>query len=676
MANYTIAKYIRLSMDDAITESMSIPHQHLMLDAHIDCLEIPNAEILEFVDNGHSGTNMERPAVQELIELVRSGRINCIVVKDFSRFSRNAMDSGYFIEQVFPLYGVRFIAVSDDFDSDNYKGDTGGIDVAFKFLMHEYYSQDLSKKVKSAKRIQMMRGENIGSHAIYGYHKNALGKWELDPETAEIVRRIFQMKIGGMSTGQIRDLLAAEKQLTPSRYLARFHQLDTLQSNMWTADMVLMILKREQYTGTYIAGRREVKEVGSYKKIYKPKEDWIIIPGSHPPIISKEDFTKAQESLEKYKSCRTSKPISLSCQEETNRSEKSRLADSKRIVSSPIYGYRKLENSDLEIDETAASVVREIFDLALQELPYFEIRDIISTKSYPTPSEYIKQGNGHAITPTCQWATSSIRKMLQNEQFIGTRISGKFKKNPETGKRDYTLKSDWIVIPDRYPAIISKEVFAKVQEIIADNKANGKQIRKKDYLLRGKAVCGCCGYKLKYDDASTTTIVYRCLHSYADPNAKCHKMKISAAEIHETVLAIIKKQAELVLNTDKLSNIQNNGADAGKTLAYEKQLRQLEEECQKFYEQFVLCEIDRETYQSVKSDCAEQIEQLHKQLAVLRQTERKKRITKQSLAMAKKAMDESAIPQGLVEALIEKVLVFPDNRLEIRWKVADFMEYV
>jgi DNA invertase Pin-like site-specific DNA recombinase len=95
-------KYIRLSVDDGITEGLSIPNQRLILDRHIDGLEIPNAEIIELVDNGYTGTNMERPAVQDLIELVRSGGVNMICVKDFSRFSRNAMDSGYFIEQVFP----------------------------------------------------------------------------------------------------------------------------------------------------------------------------------------------------------------------------------------------------------------------------------------------------------------------------------------------------------------------------------------------------------------------------------------------------------------------------------------------------------------------------------------------------------------------------------------------
>jgi DNA invertase Pin-like site-specific DNA recombinase len=162
MADYLIAKYIRLSIEDAKTDSMSIENQRLILDRHIAELDTPNAEVIEFVDNGHSGTNFERPAVQELLELVRQGRVNCIAVKDFSRFGRNAIETGYFIERLFPLYRIRFISVSEAFDSNDYYEDTGGLDVSFHFLKHEYYSRDLSQKIKAAKREKMRRGGQKG----------------------------------------------------------------------------------------------------------------------------------------------------------------------------------------------------------------------------------------------------------------------------------------------------------------------------------------------------------------------------------------------------------------------------------------------------------------------------------------------------------------------------------
>ena len=134
MQKYVIALYIRLSIEDYKYDSLSIENQSLVLHEYAASMpEALNAEIMEFIDNGYSGTNFERPQVQKLIELVRANQIDCIIVKDFSRFGRNSIETGYFIERVFPLFHTRFISISDDFDSSKFKGDTGGMDVAFKY---------------------------------------------------------------------------------------------------------------------------------------------------------------------------------------------------------------------------------------------------------------------------------------------------------------------------------------------------------------------------------------------------------------------------------------------------------------------------------------------------------------------------------------------------------------
>lgn len=147
MVTYVIALYIRLSIEDCKVESLSIENQKKALHKYVDTMEgVRNVEVLEFIDNGYSGTNFERPAMQELLDMVRAGKINSIIVKDFSRFGRNSIEVGYFMERVFPLYGIRFISVNDDFDSDRFHGDTGGLNVAFKYLVSEFYSRDLSVK--------------------------------------------------------------------------------------------------------------------------------------------------------------------------------------------------------------------------------------------------------------------------------------------------------------------------------------------------------------------------------------------------------------------------------------------------------------------------------------------------------------------------------------------------
>ncbi len=198
MRKYVIALYIRLSVEDIKTESLSIPNQRLILrEKAMSLPEWDNGEVLEFVDNGHTGTNFERPAVQELLTMVQAGSIDCIIVKDLSRFGRNSIETGYFIERVFPLYHTRFISVSDDFDTVNFKGDTGGIDVAFKYLISECYSRDMSMKTKSAKYAKMRRGEYQSVICPYGYRKSADGRMEPDENVAGNVRLIFEWAAEG-----------------------------------------------------------------------------------------------------------------------------------------------------------------------------------------------------------------------------------------------------------------------------------------------------------------------------------------------------------------------------------------------------------------------------------------------------------------------------------------------
>ena len=293
MSKYVVIKYIRLSVDDGITESLSIPSQRLILERHIDSLDIPDIEVIELVDNGYTGTNMERPAVQELLDLVRSGGVNCICVKDFSRFSRNAMDSGYFIEQVFPLYGVRFISVSDNFDSDDYKNDTGGIDVAFKFLMHEYYSKDLSVKVKSALHIKKINGEHIGVPP-YGYRVGENKKYEPEPETAEVVRLIYKLALEGNTPAAIRDMLLQKACPTPKEWFDMKRGKEVDPKCRWDTQAIIRIISDERYTGTFVSGMYERKTVGVDERIPTDESRWIIIPDNHPAIVSKEDYERVQ----------------------------------------------------------------------------------------------------------------------------------------------------------------------------------------------------------------------------------------------------------------------------------------------------------------------------------------------------------------------------------------------
>ena len=301
MHNYVIALYIRLSVEDFKTESLSIPNQKLILrEKSMSLPEWDNREILEFIDNGHTGTNFERPAVQELLTMVQAGKINCIIVKDLSRFGRNSIETGYFIERVFPLYHTRFISVSDDFDTANFKGDTGGIDIAFKYLISECYSRDMSMKTKSAKYAKMRRGEYQSVICPYGYRKSADGRMEPDEDVAPNVQMIFQWASEGNTAAEITRKLYAMNIPTPGEYrkLKGKDYYNVSRTNgVWSTSTVLRILEDQRYIGTYVIGKRKVKEIGSRHTQLKDESEWFKIPNHHPAIVSVDLFEKANASI-------------------------------------------------------------------------------------------------------------------------------------------------------------------------------------------------------------------------------------------------------------------------------------------------------------------------------------------------------------------------------------------
>lgn len=304
MRNYVIALYIRLSVEDFKTESLSIPNQKLILrEKAMSLPEWDNSEILEFIDNGHTGTNFERPAVQELLTMVQAGKINCIIVKDLSRFGRNSIETGYFIERVFPLYHTRFISVSDDFDTANFKGDTGGIDIAFKYLISECYSRDMSMKTKSAKYAKMRRGEYQSVICPYGYRKSADGRMEPDEDVAPNVQMIFQWASEGNTAAEITRRLYAMNIPTPGEYrkLKGKDYYNVSRTNgVWSTSTVLRILEDQRYIGTYVIGKRKVKEIGSRHTQLKDESEWFKIPNHHPAIVSVDLFEKANASIKRF----------------------------------------------------------------------------------------------------------------------------------------------------------------------------------------------------------------------------------------------------------------------------------------------------------------------------------------------------------------------------------------
>ena len=294
---YRAALYVRLSKEDGDKEeSDSIVNQKDLIRAFL--ADKPDIHICaECVDDGYSGANFDRPSFKRMIRDIEAVRIDCVVVKDLSRFGRNFVEAGRYIDQIFPALGIRFIAVNDNYDSINGRTSSDKILIPFKNLINDAYCRDISIKVRSQLEIKRKKGDFIGSFAVYGYWKDPSDQHKLvvDEYAAAVVRDIFRWKLEGASQQRIADRLNGRGELSPMEY-KRFCGLQyksgfhVKPKAKWTAVAIGRILRNEFYVGTLVQGRRTTPNHKVKKTIQKPSEEWVRVEDSHPAIVEKEDF--------------------------------------------------------------------------------------------------------------------------------------------------------------------------------------------------------------------------------------------------------------------------------------------------------------------------------------------------------------------------------------------------
>ena len=296
--------YLRLSRDDGDKEeSNSITGQRELLRDYIS----QRPELREYavrVDDGFSGSTFERPNFQKMIEDVKAGRTDCIIVKDLSRFGRNYLDAGEYIEKIFPFLGVRFIAVNDHYDSLGDKKASDDLIIPFKNLINEAYCRDISVKIRSQLEIKRKNGQFLGSFATFGYLKDEQNKNKLavDEYAADIVRDIFKWKLEGVSPQDIADTLNKLGILSPMEYKRSLGMkfttsFKTNTKALWSAGTVIRILKNPIYTGVLVQGKETTPSYKVHKRITKDESEWIVIEDSHEAIITKIDFNSVQKIL-------------------------------------------------------------------------------------------------------------------------------------------------------------------------------------------------------------------------------------------------------------------------------------------------------------------------------------------------------------------------------------------
>lgn len=309
-ATFRAAMYLRLSKEDGgllrggdRMESESIAGQRMLIRDFL--AGHPEIEVVgEYCDDGYTGANFERPQFQRMMEAVRSGEINCIVVKDLSRFGREYIDSGMYLQKVFPMLGVRFIAINDRYDNARPGSAEDDLVLPFKNLMNDSYCRDISVKVRTNLEARRRSGQFVGSKAPYGYVRSPENRNRLavDPPAAQVVQSIFRWKIEGMSPAQIAGRLNEDGVLSPIEYKrangsAQRTAFQKAAQARWFAGAIYRILGNEVYTGTLLQGKTTTPNHKVKRTVRRDRSEWARTENAHEPIIARAQFDLVQRLM-------------------------------------------------------------------------------------------------------------------------------------------------------------------------------------------------------------------------------------------------------------------------------------------------------------------------------------------------------------------------------------------
>ena len=455
---WSVALYIRLSQEDADNgqdkqESNSVTSQKTLLNEFIE--EYDDLIVYDtYIDDGFTGTDFNRPSFQRLLEDMRNGNINCVVVKDLSRLGRNYIEVGNYIEQVFPLFDIRFIAINDSVDSFKNPSSTNTILVPFKNLINDEYARDTSTKIRTSLNGKKKKGEFIGAFPSYGYIKAPKDKHKLiiDEVAADIVRKIFNWNVNeGLGKIAICHKLNDLGILNPTGHkkleLGQNYNNYGIKDNTytWTPSTIRNILKNEVYIGNTVQGKRKAKSYKIHKIENVPEEEWVRVENTHEPIIDREIFEKAQElSKRDIKVSQKTKELSVwagflkcaDCGRAMNKKSSTNKSGSKYeyyICST----YRKKSNKLC----TKHSVKQENLEKAVLEAINLHIDSLIDIE------EIVEQINKSEFQNT---KNENIEKMIIAKQNEISKISNFKMKLYEDWKNEDITREEYIEYKQKY----------------------------------------------------------------------------------------------------------------------------------------------------------------------------------------------------------------------------------
>lgn len=293
--------YARLSVELINRKSESIENQ-LEIMRKYTTGKPEFSELFEYTDKGYTGTDFHRPAFENMMEDVKTGKINCIIVKDLSRLGRDYLETSNLIETIFPFLGVRFISVNDHFDTNEDHNGNKELEIALKNLVNDMYARDVSKRVSTSRKQEQIRGKFLGSNAPYGYKVNKnhpLRQLIVDEPAAKVVQSIYKMVLDGMPLRAISMRLQEQELSIPGKYFRNGHLYREPEDEvkLWRIGTISNILHNQLYLGNMVQGKRKARHYKGEERHFTDEDEWIIVEDTHQPIVSREVFEKVQSIL-------------------------------------------------------------------------------------------------------------------------------------------------------------------------------------------------------------------------------------------------------------------------------------------------------------------------------------------------------------------------------------------
>ncbi|MHA5218908.1 recombinase family protein [Dysosmobacter sp. Phy] len=302
--DYHAALYIRLSKEDESEgPSQSVQNQESLLREFVQQHRLSVHDT--YIDDGWSGTNFDRPSFQRMIADIEAKKVNMVITKDLSRLGRDYIMTGHYMERYFPEHRVRYISLLDGIDTGV---DSTANDITpFRAIMNDMYAKDISKKIKSVKRDKQRKGQFIGGKPVYGYkmHPTEKNKIVIDEEVAPIVRRIFALALSGMSCRNIAALLNQEGVPTPATYANLPVAKPGPYTGLWSSERISDMLQNETYIGNMVQGRSVKISYKSKKCLKQDPANWVVVEGTHEPLVDRETFQKVRMLVNSRKHTRS-----------------------------------------------------------------------------------------------------------------------------------------------------------------------------------------------------------------------------------------------------------------------------------------------------------------------------------------------------------------------------------